>query len=144
MWGVVSELGHVAALSRFLRCWEKTRGPSVRSSETQALDCTSSPPKMTRVLFMSLVSFLIAINQASLINRCDLARVLRKEDLDGFEGYSLNDCECCFSHPPHFSSSPVHAIGGGHLSVIRLSKPSSKGSPPQEALPNIPYSFHNY
>ncbi|CAD7668090.1 unnamed protein product [Nyctereutes procyonoides] len=113
MWGAVSELGHVAALSRFLRCWEKTRGTSVRSSETQALDCTSSPPKMTRVLFMSLVSFLIAINQASLINRCDLARVLRKEDLDGFEGYSLNDWLCLAFVESRFNISKVNENADG-------------------------------
>ncbi|XP_030886638.1 lysozyme-like protein 6 isoform X2 [Leptonychotes weddellii] len=46
---------------------------------------------MMGTLLMSLVSCLIAISQASLINRCDLARVLYKEDLDGFEGYSLTD-----------------------------------------------------
>ena len=95
------ERGHMAALSRFLRGSEKTSGVSVRSSEPRALKCTFSPPKMTGALLMSLVSCLMAISQASIINRCDLARVLHKEDLDGFEGYSLNDCECCFSHSPH-------------------------------------------
>ncbi|EFB12848.1 hypothetical protein PANDA_022480, partial [Ailuropoda melanoleuca] len=65
-----------------------------RPSEPRALDRTFCPPKMTGALLVSLVSCLIAVSQASIINRCDLARVLHKEDLDGFEGYSLNDCEC--------------------------------------------------
>ncbi|KAF3815735.1 hypothetical protein GH733_016274 [Mirounga leonina] len=97
----------MATLSRFLRHSEKTSGTSGRASEPRTLDSTFSPPKMMGTLLMSLVSCLIAISQASLINRCDLARVLYKEDLDGFEGYSLTDCECCFSHSPlpHFSSS---------------------------------------
>uniref|UniRef100_A0A8C0LSU7 Lysozyme like 6 n=1 Tax=Canis lupus dingo TaxID=286419 RepID=A0A8C0LSU7_CANLU len=68
---------------------------------------------MTRVLFMSLVSFLIAINQASLINRCDLARVLRKEDLDGFEGYSLNDWLCLAFVESRFNISKVNENADG-------------------------------
>ncbi|XP_057569827.1 lysozyme-like protein 6 [Hippopotamus amphibius kiboko] len=43
---------------------------------------------------ISLVSCLLAVHQASLINRCDLAKVLHQEDLDGFEGYSLSDWVC--------------------------------------------------
>uniref|UniRef100_A0A673U0L6 Lysozyme n=1 Tax=Suricata suricatta TaxID=37032 RepID=A0A673U0L6_SURSU len=49
---------------------------------------------MVRALLVSLVSCLVAIQEARLISRCDLASVLHKEDLDGFEGYSLSDCEC--------------------------------------------------
>ncbi|XP_047688225.1 pleckstrin homology domain-containing family M member 1-like isoform X2 [Prionailurus viverrinus] len=90
--------------NRFLRCSEETSSTSGRSSGPQALSCTFSPPKMMRTLLMSLVSCLVAINEAKLINRCDLARVLHKEDLDGFEGYSLSDCECRFLTlpPPPF------------------------------------------
>lgn len=96
----------MAALSRFLRHSEKTSGTSGRASEPRTLDSTFSPPKMMGTLLVSLVSCLIAISQASLIDRCDLARVLYKEDLDGFEGYSLADCECCFSHSPSPISPP--------------------------------------
>lgn len=139
----MSEPGHLAAVSRFLRCSEETSSTSGRSSGPQALSCTFSPPKMMRMLLMSLVSCLVAINEAKLISRCDLARVLHKEDLDRFEGYSLSDCECCFLTlpPPHSSSAPGHLLCG-HLSIIHLSKPSSKSSPPREAPPNILYSFH--
>nr|XP_031541732.1 lysozyme-like protein 6 [Vicugna pacos] len=49
---------------------------------------------MSGLLLVSLVSCLLAMNQASLISRCDLAKVLREEDLDGFEGYSLSDWLC--------------------------------------------------
>ncbi|XP_537611.5 LOW QUALITY PROTEIN: lysozyme-like protein 6 [Canis lupus familiaris] len=72
---------------------------------------------MTRVLFMSLVSFLIAINQASLINRCDLARVLRKEDLDGFEGYSLNDWLCLAFVESRFNISKVNENADGSFQI---------------------------
>nr|XP_035977603.1 lysozyme-like protein 6 isoform X2 [Halichoerus grypus] len=83
---------HHDSLIKFLRHSEKTSGTSGRASEPRTLDSTFSPPKMMGTLLMSLVSCLIAISQASLIDRCDLARVLYKEDLDGFEGYSLADC----------------------------------------------------
>ncbi|KAB1265192.1 Lysozyme-like protein 6 [Camelus dromedarius] len=38
---------------------------------------------MPGLLLVSLASCLLAINQASLISRCDLAKVLHEEDLDG-------------------------------------------------------------
>ncbi|XP_072796145.1 lysozyme-like protein 6 isoform X3 [Vicugna pacos] len=47
---------------------------------------------MPSLLLVSLASCLLAIKQASPISRCDLAKVLHEEDLDGFEGYSLSDC----------------------------------------------------
>ncbi|XP_059005496.1 lysozyme-like protein 6 isoform X1 [Mustela lutreola] len=103
----------MAALCRFLSSSEKTSGTSVRSSEQWALNCTFSPPKMTGTLLMSLVSCLIAISQASLINRCDLARVLRKEDLDGFEGYSLNDWLCLAFVESNFNISKVNENADG-------------------------------
>ncbi|KAB0367980.1 hypothetical protein FD755_021304 [Muntiacus reevesi] len=49
---------------------------------------------MPSPLLISLVSYLVAVNQASLIGRCDLAKVLHQEDLNGFEGYSLTDWLC--------------------------------------------------
>lgn len=57
---------------------------------------------MARALLLSLVSCLAAVSQASLIRRCDLAKVLHEEDLDGFEGYSLSDCEC-----PSSATTPI-------------------------------------
>lgn len=70
--------------------WE-TPGPT--GPPLLTLRRASSPPGMTSPLLISLVSCLVAVNQASLIGRCDLAKVLHQEDLDGFEGYSLTDCE---------------------------------------------------
>ncbi|XP_045046011.2 leucine-rich repeat-containing protein 37A [Desmodus rotundus] len=46
---------------------------------------------MTRASLISLVSCLVAINQAGLINRCDLAKVPPQEGMHGFEGCSLRD-----------------------------------------------------
>ncbi|XP_057173946.1 lysozyme-like protein 6 isoform X1 [Ursus arctos] len=85
----------------------------MRPSEPRALDRTFCPPKMTGALLVSLVSCLIAISQASLINRCDLARVLRKEDLDGFEGYSLNDWLCLAFVESNFNISKVNENADG-------------------------------
>ena len=143
----MSEPGHLAALSRFLRCSEETSSTSGRSSGPQALSCTFSPLKMMRTLLMSLVSCLVAINEAKLINRCDLARVLHKEDLDGFEGYSLSDCECHFltlPPPPHSSSAPGHPLCG-HLSIIHLSTQVQKADFPEKPLPTfyIPFTIVN-
>lgn len=129
------EQGHMAALCRFLSGSEKTSGTSVRSSEQWALNCTFSSPKMTGTLLMSLVSCLISISQASLINRCDLARVLRKEDLDGFEGYSLNDCECPPNFPHPFLLSWSHPRWPPFsLSFIFQSQVPSLRSPSQHSI----------
>lgn len=84
--------------------WE-TLGPAGLPLLT--LHCVSSPLRMTTLLLISLVSCLVAVNQASLINRCDLANVLHQEDLDGFEGYSLSDCEYRFFTHSHPFSPPL-------------------------------------
>ncbi|KAM8812010.1 lysozyme-like protein 6 [Rhynchonycteris naso] len=63
---------------------------------------------MTRALFISLLSCFVAINQASLISRCDLAKVLYQEDLDKFEGYSLSDWLCLAFVESNFNISKVN------------------------------------
>ncbi|XP_032473283.1 lysozyme-like protein 6 [Phocoena sinus] len=63
---------------------------------------------MTTLLLISLVSCLVAVNQASLINRCDLAKVLHQEDLVGFEGYSLSDWLCLAFVESHFNITKVN------------------------------------
>ncbi|XP_032255598.1 lysozyme-like protein 6 [Phoca vitulina] len=68
---------------------------------------------MMGTLFVSLVSCLIATSQASLIDRCDLARVLYKEDLDGFEGYSLADWPCLAFVESKFNISKVNENADG-------------------------------
>ncbi|XP_042831386.1 pleckstrin homology domain-containing family M member 1 isoform X2 [Panthera tigris] len=101
------------SLQEFLRCSEETSSTSGRSSGPQALSCTFSPPKMMRMLLMSLVSCLVAINEAKLISRCDLARVLHKEDLDRFEGYSLSDWLCLAFVESNFNLSKVNENADG-------------------------------
>ncbi|XP_007125479.1 lysozyme-like protein 6 isoform X1 [Physeter macrocephalus] len=63
---------------------------------------------MTTLLLISSVSCLVAVNQASLINRCDLAKVLHQEDLDGFEGYSLSDWLCLAFMESEFNITKVN------------------------------------
>ncbi|XP_078298178.1 pleckstrin homology domain-containing family M member 1-like isoform X2 [Panthera onca] len=101
------------SLQEFLRCSEETSSTSGRSSGPQALSCTFSPPKMMRMLLMSLVSCLVAINEAKLISRCDLARVLHKEDLDRCEGYSLSDWLCLAFVESNFNLSKVNENADG-------------------------------
>lgn len=135
----MSEPGHLAALSRFLRCSEETSSTSGRSSGPQALSCTFSPLKMMRTLLMSLVSCLVAINEAKLINRCDLARVLHKEDLDGFEGYSLSDCECRFlTLPP--SPIPLLLLVTPYVAIFPsfvFQRQVQKATLPEKPLPTL-------
>ncbi|KAK2492488.1 hypothetical protein MC885_014325 [Smutsia gigantea] len=68
---------------------------------------------MTRVLLLSLVSCLLAIHQATLITRCDLAKVLLQEDLDGFEGCSVSDRLCLAFVESNFNISKVYENTGG-------------------------------
>lgn len=78
------------------------------------------PPRMARVLLISWTSCLLVLNHAYIIHRCELAKVLHEQELEGFEGFSLSDCEChflgpisprvlkpsVFSHVSHSQSSP--------------------------------------
>ncbi|XP_011375403.1 lysozyme-like protein 6 [Pteropus vampyrus] len=68
---------------------------------------------MTRALLISLVSCLVTISKARLINRCDLARVLHQEDLDGFEGYSLTDWLCLAFVESKFNISKINENADG-------------------------------
>ncbi|XP_010640406.1 lysozyme-like protein 6 [Fukomys damarensis] len=68
---------------------------------------------MARVLLISLASCLLIVNQASSIRRCDLARVLHEEHLDGFEGYSLSDWLCLAFVESNFSISKVNETADG-------------------------------
>ncbi|KAM5273490.1 lysozyme-like protein 6 [Ctenodactylus gundi] len=63
---------------------------------------------MASALFVSLASCLLAVNQAFLINRCDLAKVLYQEGLDGLEGYSLSDWLCLAFVESNFNISKVN------------------------------------
>ncbi|XP_031517347.1 lysozyme-like protein 6 isoform X2 [Papio anubis] len=68
---------------------------------------------MTKVLLIYLVSSFLALNQASLISRCDLAQVLQLEDLDGFEGYSLSDWLCLAFVESKFNISKINENADG-------------------------------
>ncbi|XP_008057262.1 lysozyme-like protein 6 [Carlito syrichta] len=63
---------------------------------------------MTKVLLFALVSCILTQNQANLIGRCDLAKVLHEEDMDGFEGYSLSDWLCLAFVESSFNISKVN------------------------------------
>ncbi|XP_032947581.1 lysozyme-like protein 6 isoform X1 [Rhinolophus ferrumequinum] len=112
-WGAVSDRRHSAAFSRFLRDSEKTSRKSVTPREPRALGCTLSPPRMRRALLISWVACLVTTHQARLIGRCDLAKLLHQEDMDGFEGYSLSDWLCLAFVESHFNISKVNENADG-------------------------------
>ncbi|KAL2764846.1 lysozyme-like protein 6 precursor, partial [Daubentonia madagascariensis] len=66
-----------------------------------------------RELLIFLVGCLLVVNQASLIRRCDLAKVLHQEDMDGFEGYTLSDWLCLAFTESNFNISKVNENADG-------------------------------
>ncbi|XP_007529711.1 lysozyme-like protein 6 [Erinaceus europaeus] len=63
---------------------------------------------MMKPILICLVSCLLTIVQAIFIHRCDLAKILHEEDLDGFEGYSLSDWLCLAALESNFNISKVN------------------------------------
>ncbi|KAM6175749.1 lysozyme-like protein 6 [Erethizon dorsatum] len=68
---------------------------------------------MARVLLISLASYLLVVNRAFIIRRCDLAKVLHEDQLDGFEGYSLSDWLCLAFVESNFNISKVNENADG-------------------------------
>ncbi|XP_007958111.1 lysozyme-like protein 6 [Orycteropus afer afer] len=62
---------------------------------------------MTKVLLIYLVSCLLAISQAAIMRRCDMAKLLYKEELHGFEGYALSDWLCLAFVESKFNTSKI-------------------------------------
>ncbi|XP_013358987.1 PREDICTED: lysozyme-like protein 6 isoform X2 [Chinchilla lanigera] len=81
--------------------------------EQWALLGTLSPLRMARVWLISLASCLLVVNQAFIIKRCDLAKILHEEQLDGFEGYSLSDWLCLAFVESNFNISKVNENADG-------------------------------
>lgn len=51
------------------------------------------PAKMRSVLIFSLLSCFFAAYNAKVFSKCELARKLKDQGMDGFHGYSLANCE---------------------------------------------------
>ncbi|KAM5149134.1 lysozyme-like protein 6 [Callospermophilus lateralis] len=68
---------------------------------------------MTRVLRITVACCLLVINQATHMHRCELARVLYKNELDGYEGYSLNDWICLAFVESKFNVSKINENADG-------------------------------
>ncbi|KAM5213211.1 lysozyme-like protein 6 isoform 1-T1 [Hipposideros larvatus] len=68
---------------------------------------------MRMALFIALVGCLVTIHQARLINRCDLAKLLHQEEMDGFEGFSLSDWLCLAFVESNFNTSKVNENADG-------------------------------
>uniref|UniRef100_A0A8C0XNJ7 Lysozyme-like protein 6 n=1 Tax=Castor canadensis TaxID=51338 RepID=A0A8C0XNJ7_CASCN len=57
---------------------------------------------------------LLAVNGDMTISRCELAKILHKEDLDGFEGYSLATVRLCLAFmESNFNISKEHENSDG-------------------------------
>uniref|UniRef100_A0A8C0ZXJ0 Lysozyme-like protein 6 n=1 Tax=Castor canadensis TaxID=51338 RepID=A0A8C0ZXJ0_CASCN len=56
---------------------------------------------------------LLAVNGDMTISRCELAKILHKEDLDGFEGYSFSDWLCLAFMESNFNISKEHENSDG-------------------------------
>lgn len=104
---------------------------------TTGSQLTFAPPRMTRALFISLFSCLVAINQASVINRCDLAKLLHQEDLDGFEGYSVSDCECHFLSPAPISPVLVISYWPSFFLSLVFESQVQKAAPSKTPFPTF-------
>ncbi|KAG8505023.1 Lysozyme-like protein 6 [Galemys pyrenaicus] len=63
---------------------------------------------MTRALLICLVSCLAATNQAIRIKRCDLAKMLHQEEVEGLEGYTLSDWLCLAYVESNFNLTKVN------------------------------------
>ncbi|XP_037348758.1 lysozyme-like protein 6 [Talpa occidentalis] len=68
---------------------------------------------MMRALLICLVSYLATTNQAIFIKRCDLAKVLHEEEVEGLEGYTLSDWLCLASVESNFNLSKVNENADG-------------------------------
>ncbi|XP_020011086.1 lysozyme-like protein 6 [Castor canadensis] len=68
---------------------------------------------MNTVLLFFVASCLLVSNGDMTISRCELAKILHQEDLDGFEGYSLNDWLCLAFVESNFNISKVHENADG-------------------------------
>ncbi|XP_062031621.1 lysozyme-like protein 6 [Lepus europaeus] len=68
---------------------------------------------MAGPLLLSWASCLLVANQAFIIHRCDLAKVLHEQELEGFEGYSLSDWLCLAFVESKFNTSKVNENADG-------------------------------
>ncbi|XP_077020176.1 lysozyme-like protein 6 isoform X4 [Tamandua tetradactyla] len=70
---------------------------------------------MTKALFISLVSCLLVVNQAKVhvLRRCEVAKLMRQEDLDGYEGYYLSDWLCLAFVESGFNVSKINENADG-------------------------------
>lgn len=59
-----------------------------------------------KALVLALVFLFIAANEAKVFSKCELARILKQNGLDGYYGYALGNCEFTL-----FFSSPEQDPG---------------------------------
>ncbi|KAH0628950.1 hypothetical protein JD844_010615 [Phrynosoma platyrhinos] len=60
-----------------------------------------------KVLVFTLLCLFIAINEAKVFSRCELAARLKRGGLDGYYGYSLGNWICMAYHESRYNSRAV-------------------------------------
>lgn len=98
---------------------------------------------MRSILILSLLSCFFAAYEAKIFSKCELAHVLKAAGMDGYYGYSLEDCEYkllvhpfCLcpkrssslakqSHPLHLSFTPLLRLSPTPLTALPVSAPSA-------------------
>ncbi|XP_006897883.1 PREDICTED: lysozyme-like protein 6-like [Elephantulus edwardii] len=68
---------------------------------------------MAGTLLIYLVSCLFTVNQARIVHRCDLAKLLYKEDMHGLQGYSVSDWLCLAFVESQFNTSKISENADG-------------------------------
>uniref|UniRef100_I3MI98 Sperm acrosome membrane-associated protein 3 n=2 Tax=Ictidomys tridecemlineatus TaxID=43179 RepID=I3MI98_ICTTR len=66
-----------------------------------------SPPRVTWLALVSLLSGLLTSSQAKVFSRCELAKELHRMGLDGFRGYELADWVCLAYFTSGFNTAAV-------------------------------------
>ncbi|XP_053144977.1 lysozyme C, milk isozyme-like [Hemicordylus capensis] len=60
-----------------------------------------------KVLAVSILCLLIAVNEAVVLEKCDFARRLKQHGMDGYHGYSLANWVCLAYHESRFNTGAV-------------------------------------
>ncbi|XP_015261708.1 PREDICTED: lysozyme C, milk isozyme-like [Gekko japonicus] len=60
-----------------------------------------------KVLGLIVLFLLVAVNEAKVFERCELARLLKKQGLDEYEGYALGNWVCMAYHESKYDTQAV-------------------------------------
>lgn len=76
--------------------------------------------EMKALALLPLFGCLIMANEAKVFSRCELAYKLQEAGMDGYEGYSLANCEFQCSPIPHFFTFSLILCPGAQTSSLQI------------------------